>query len=43
MQEQMTAQEIPEVQVIERIQEQTEEQIVDVLAPPIVDDTAEAV
>ena len=43
VQEQMTAQEIPEVQVIERIQEQTEEQIVDVLAPPMVDDTAESV
>ena len=35
--------EIPEIQVNERIQEQTEEQIVDVPAPPIVDDTAEVV
>ena len=34
-------QEIPELQFLERIQEQTEEQVVDVPAPPIVDDTAE--
>ena len=33
-------QEIPELQVVERIEEQTEEQVV-VPAPPIVDDTAE--
>ena len=35
--------EIPEVQVLERTQEQTEEQIVHVSAPPIMDDTADAV
>ena len=43
VQEQMTVQEIPEIQVIERIQEQTEEQIVDDPSPPIVDNTAEVV
>ena len=41
VQEQVTVHEIP--QVLERIQEQTEEQIVHVSAPPIVDDTAEVV
>ena len=43
VQEQVMVQEIPETQVIERIQEQTEEQIVDVPAPPIVDDIVEVV
>ena len=37
-----SVQEILEVQVLERIQEQTEEQIVHVSAPPIVDNPAEA-
>ena len=43
VQEQVMVQEIPDTQVIERIQEQTEEQIVDVPAPPIVDDIVEVV
>ena len=38
---QVVGQGIPEVQVLEPIQEQTEEQIVHVSAPPVVDDTAE--
>ena len=43
VQEQVIVLEIPEIQVVERIQEQTEEEIVGVLAPPVVDDTAEVV
>ena len=42
-QEQVVGQEIPEVQVLERIQEQTEEQIVHVSALPNVDGAAQVV